>query len=49
MVRSELNAKVDDLGRAGQASWTAMSQALDESRSVFVMDRRANLFWRQQI
>jgi hypothetical protein len=34
-ARSQLNAKLDDLTKAGEASWTAMSQALDESRSAF--------------
>jgi len=34
-AQSELNAKVDDLSKAGQASWGAMSQALDESRNAF--------------
>jgi len=34
-MQSELNAKVDDLSKAGQASWGAMSQALDESRNAF--------------
>ena len=34
-AQSELNAKVDDLSKAGQASWSAMSQALDESRNAF--------------
>jgi hypothetical protein len=34
-IQSELNAKVDDLSKAGQASWGAMSQALDESRNAF--------------
>jgi len=34
-VQSDLNAKVDDLSKAGQASWAAMSEALDESRNAF--------------
>ena len=34
-MQSDLNAKVDDLSKAGQASWGAMSQALDESRNAF--------------
>ena len=34
-VQSDLNAKVGDLSKAGQASWTAMSEALDESRNAF--------------
>jgi hypothetical protein len=34
-AQSELNGKVDDLSKAGQASWSAMSQALDESRNAF--------------
>jgi hypothetical protein len=34
-AQAELKAKADDLGKAGQASWTAMSQALDESRKAF--------------
>ena len=35
-AQADLNAKVDDLSKAGQASWDAMSQALDESRNAFV-------------
>jgi multidrug resistance efflux pump len=34
-AQAELNAKVGDLSKAGQASWAAMSQALDESRNAF--------------
>ena len=34
-AQSELNGKVDDLSKAGQVSWSAMSQALDESRNAF--------------
>lgn len=34
-AQAGLNAKVDDLSKAGQASWSAMSQALDESRNAF--------------
>jgi multidrug resistance efflux pump len=34
-AQAELNAKVVDLSKAGQASWVAMSQALDESRNAF--------------
>jgi len=34
-AQADLNAKVNDLGRAGQASWAAMSRALDESRNAF--------------
>jgi multidrug resistance efflux pump len=34
-AQAELNAKVGDLSKAGQASWVAMSQALDESRNAF--------------
>jgi hypothetical protein len=34
-AQADLKAKVDDLSKAGQASWTAMSQALDESRNAF--------------
>ena len=34
-AKADLNAKVDDLSKAGQASWAAMSQALDESRNSF--------------
>jgi len=34
-AQEDLNAKVDDLTKAGQASWAAMSQALDESRNLF--------------
>lgn len=35
-AQADLNAKVEDLSKAGQASWAAMSQALDESRDAFV-------------
>ncbi len=34
-VQADLKAKADNLGKAGQASWAAMSQALDESRNAF--------------
>lgn len=34
-AQAQLNAKVGDLSKAGQASWAAMSQALDESRNAF--------------
>jgi len=34
-AQAELNAKITDLSKAGQASWAAMSQALDESRNAF--------------
>jgi hypothetical protein len=34
-AQAGLNAKVDDLSKAGQVSWGAMSQALDESRNAF--------------
>jgi hypothetical protein len=34
-AQADLKAKVDDLSKAGQASWSAMSQALDESRNAF--------------
>ncbi len=34
-AQADLNAKVNDLGKAGQASWAAMSRALDESRNAF--------------
>jgi len=34
-AQADLNAKVNDLGRAGQASWAAMSRALDEARNAF--------------
>ena len=34
-AQADLKAKVDDLSKAGQASWTAMSQALDDSRNAF--------------
>jgi len=34
-AQADLNAKVDDLSKAGQASWAAMSQTLDESRNSF--------------
>jgi hypothetical protein len=34
-AQADLNAKVDDFSKASQASWAAMSQALDESRNSF--------------
>jgi len=34
-AQADLKAKVDDLSNAGQASWAAMSQALDDSRNAF--------------
>jgi len=34
-AQADLKAKADNLGKAGQASWDAMSQALDESRNAF--------------
>jgi len=34
-AQADLKAKADSLGKAGQASWAAMSQALDESRDAF--------------
>jgi hypothetical protein len=34
-AQADLKAKADNLGKAGQASWAAMSQALDESRNAF--------------
>jgi hypothetical protein len=34
-AQADLNANVDDLNKAGQASWAAISQALDESRNAF--------------
>ena len=34
-AQAELNAKITDLSKAGEASWAAMSQALDESRNAF--------------
>ena len=34
-AQADLKAKADSLGKAGQASWAAMSQALDESRNAF--------------
>lgn len=34
-AQADLKAKVDDLSKAGQASWAAMSQALDKSRNAF--------------
>lgn len=34
-AQADLNAKVDELGKVGQASWAAMSQAFDESRNAF--------------
>jgi hypothetical protein len=34
-AQADLKTKVDDLSKAGQASWAAMSQALDDSRNAF--------------
>jgi len=34
-AQADLKAKADSLNKAGQASWAAMSQALDESRNAF--------------
>ena len=34
-AQADLKAKVDDLTKAGQTSWAAMSQTLDESRKSF--------------
>jgi hypothetical protein len=34
-AQADLKAKIDDLSKAGQASWAAMSQALDDSRNAF--------------
>jgi hypothetical protein len=34
-AQADLKAKIDDLNKAGQASWAAMSQALDDSRNAF--------------
>ena len=34
-AQADLKAKVDDLTKAGQTSWAAMSQALDKSRKSF--------------
>ena len=34
-AQADLKTKVDDLGKAGQVSWAAMSQALDDSRNAF--------------
>ena len=34
-AQADLKAKVDDLSKAGQASWAAMSQALDDLRNAF--------------
>jgi hypothetical protein len=34
-AQADLKAKMDDLSKAGQASWAAMSQALDDSRNAF--------------
>ena len=34
-AQSQLNAKAEEFSKAGQASWSAMSQALDESRNAF--------------
>jgi hypothetical protein len=33
--QADLKAKLEDLNKAGQTSWGAMSQALDESRNAF--------------
>ncbi len=34
-AQSELNAKVQEFSKAGQASWTAMNEALESSRNAF--------------
>ena len=34
-AQADLKTKADDLSKAGQASWAAMSQALDDSRNAF--------------
>jgi hypothetical protein len=34
-AQADLNAKVEELSKAGQTSWSAMNQALDESRNAF--------------
>ncbi|ODR97978.1 hypothetical protein AUC68_10725 [Methyloceanibacter methanicus] len=34
-AQADLAAKVDQLTKAGQSSWSAMSQALDQSRDAF--------------
>jgi hypothetical protein len=34
-AQADLKAKADSLNKAGQVSWAAMSQALDESRNAF--------------
>ena len=34
-AQADLTAKVDQLTKAGQSSWTAMSEALDQSRDAF--------------
>lgn len=34
-AQADLKAKIDHLSKAGQASWAAMSQALDDSRNAF--------------
>jgi hypothetical protein len=34
-AQADLKAKADSLSKAGQASWAAMSQALDDSRNAF--------------
>ena len=34
-AQADLKAKADSLGKAGQASWATMSEALDKSRNAF--------------
>jgi hypothetical protein len=34
-AQADLKAKADSLGKAGQASWATMNEALDESRNAF--------------
>ena len=34
-AQADLTAKVDELSKAGQSSWAAMSDALDQSRNAF--------------
>ncbi|HML92385.1 hypothetical protein [Methyloceanibacter sp.] len=34
-AQADLNSKMDELAKAGQTSWAAMSQALDQSRDAF--------------
>ena len=49
-AQADLKAKVDELSKAGQTSWEAMSQALDESRTAFAksLEMAAKNFCKRQ-